>query len=88
MAPAGHQVFSGNPDVVPPVKPIPNYLSIGDKNVNIQVLSKLRPKPRPADKTPDALIAAKKRELAEKKPRLRPNNICLLYTSPSPRDTA
>ena len=31
--------------------------------------------PRPADKTPDALIAAKKRELAEKKPRLRPNNI-------------
>ena len=75
LAPAGHQVFSGNPDVVPPVKPIPNYLSIGEKNVNIQVLSKLRPKPRPADKTPDALIAAKKRELAEKKPRLRPNNI-------------
>ena len=24
LAPAGHQVFSGNPEVVPPIKPIPN----------------------------------------------------------------
>ena len=31
LAPAGHQVFSGNPYVVPPVKPIPNYLIIGEK---------------------------------------------------------
>jgi len=77
LAPAGHQVFSGNPEVIPPIKPIPNYLSIGESNVNIKMLSKLRPKTRPADKTPDALIAAKKRKLAEKKPRLRPNNIQL-----------
>ena len=27
LAPAGHQVFSGNPEVVPPIKPVPNYLS-------------------------------------------------------------
>ena len=77
LAPAGHQVFSGNPEVVPPMKPIPNYLSIGESNVNLKVLSKLRPKTRPADKTPDALLAAKKRKLAEKKPRTRPNNIQL-----------
>ena len=77
LAPAGHQVFSGNPEVVPPMKPIPNYLINGESNVNLNVLYKQRPKTRPAHKTPDALLAAKKRKLAEKKPRTRPNNIQL-----------
>ena len=77
LAPAGHQVFSGNPEVVPPLKPITNSLSIGESNLNIKIMSKLRPKTRPADKTPDALIAAKKLKLAEKKPQLRPTNIKL-----------
>lgn len=75
LAPAGHQVFAGNPDVVPPEKPLPNYLNIGDNKLNLKALSNLHPKPRPEDKTPEALIAAKKAILSEKKPRQRPENI-------------
>jgi len=52
LAPAGHQVFAGNPDVVPPEKPLPNYLNIGDTKLNLKALSNLHPKPRPEDKTP------------------------------------
>ena len=75
LAPAGHQVFAGNPDVVPPEKPLPNYLNMGDNTVNIAILSNLHPKPRPEDKTPESLIAAKKAKLSEKKPRQRPETI-------------
>ena len=75
LAPAGHQVFSGNPDVVPPEKPLLNYYNIGDNKLNSKILSKLHPKPRPEDKTPEALIAAKKAILSEKKPRQRPASI-------------
>ncbi len=75
LAPAGHQVFAGNPDIVPPEKPLPNYLNIGDNKLNLKALSNLHPKPRPEDKTPEALIAAKKAVLSEKKPRQRPENI-------------
>ncbi len=77
LAPAGHQVFAGNPDIVPPAKPLPNYLHIGDSKLNLKALSKLRPKARPEDKTPEALIAAKKAILSEKKPRQRPETIKL-----------
>ena len=75
LAPAGHQVFSGNPDVVPPEKPLPNYLNVGDSKLNLKILAGLHPKPRPEDKTPEALIAAKKAILSEKKPRQRPENL-------------
>ena len=75
LAPAGHQVFAGNPDVVPPQKPLPNYLNIGDNKLNLRALSSLHPKPRPEDKTPEALIAAKKALLSEKKPRQRPETL-------------
>ena len=75
LAPAGHQVFAGNPNVVPPRKPLPNYLNIGDSKLNLRALSKLHPKPRPEDKTPEALIAAKKATLSEKKPQQRPETI-------------
>jgi hypothetical protein len=62
---------------VPPEKPLPNYLNIGDNKLNLKALSKLHPKPRPEDKTPEALIAAKKAILSEKKPRQRPETIAL-----------
>ena len=75
LAPAGHQVFAGNPDVVPPEKPLPNYLNIGNNKLNLKALSSLHPKPRPEDKTPEALIAAKKAILSEKKPRQRPDTL-------------
>ncbi len=75
LAPAGHQVFSGNPDVVPPKKPLPNFLNIDDGKVDLRILSKLHPKLRPEDKTPKALIAAKRASLSEKKPRRRPKTI-------------
>ena len=75
LAPAGHQVFAGNPDVMPPEKPFPNYLNIGVTKLNLKALSSLHPKPRPEDKTPEALIAAKKALLSEKKPRQRPETI-------------
>ena len=75
LAPAGHQVFAGNPDVVPPEKPLPNYLNIGDSKLNLKALSNLHPKLRPEDKTPEALTAAKRAILSEKKPRQRPKTI-------------
>jgi len=75
LAPAGHQVFAGNPDVVPPEKPLPNYLNIGDSKLDLKALSGLHPKPRPEDKTPKALIAAKKAILSGKKPLQRPKNL-------------
>ena len=77
LAPAGHQVFAGNPEIVPPTKPLPDFLDIGNKNINLNVLSRVSPKQRPEDKTPDALIAAKKLKLAEKKPQQRPTNVRL-----------
>lgn len=77
LAPAGHQVFAGNPEIVPPTKPLPDFLDIGNKNINLDVLSRVSPKRRPEDQTPGALIAAKKLELAEKKPRQRPANVRL-----------
>ena len=83
LAPAGHQVFAGNPDVVPPEKPLPKYLNIGDTKLNLKALSNLHPKPRPEDKTPEALIAAKKAILSEKKPRQRPETIALSKYNPS-----
>ncbi len=75
LAPAGHQVFAGNPDVVPPDKPLPNYLNIGGSRLNLKALSNLHPKLRPEDKTPEALAAAKRAILSEKKPRQRPETI-------------
>ena len=50
-------------------------MNVGDSKLNLKALSNLHPKPRPEDKTPEALIAAKKALLSEKKPRQRPENI-------------
>lgn len=57
--------------------PFQIFLDIGNKNINLNVLSRVSPKQRPEDKTPDALIAAKKLKLAEKKPQQRPTNVRL-----------
>ncbi len=75
LAPAGHQVFAGNPEVLPPEKPLSNYFSTGDSKQKFISLSKLHPKPRPEDKTPEALRAARKAKLSEKKPRQKPETI-------------